>query len=96
MVPGSRDKRRDDIVISVAEGDDLIAFDLLVSVKANVVAALFRSRRGAIAVDDGHGEKAAVMKLENHDREYDIETAARLPTSKYGIGLTKPPEPVSE
>ena len=51
VVPRSRDKRRDDIAIAVAEGHDLIAFDLLVPVETDVVAALFllpssRHRRG--------------------------------------------------
>ena len=41
MVARSRDKRRDDIAIPVAEGDYLIALDLLVCVEADVVAALF-------------------------------------------------------
>ena len=38
MVAGSRDKRRDDIAVPVAEGNDLIALDLLMPVEADVVA----------------------------------------------------------
>ena len=45
MVARSRDKRRDDIAIPVAEGDDLIALDLLVRVEADVVAALIATSR---------------------------------------------------
>ena len=85
MVPRSRDKRRDDIAISVAEGDDLIAFDLLVSVEADVVAALFRRRRRAIAMDDGHIEKAGLTKFQHHDCGNGIKTAPGLPPSKGAI-----------
>ena len=85
VVARSRDKRRDDIAISVAEGDDLIALDLLVSVEADVVAALFRSRRGAIAVDDSHVEKASLVKPQYHGHENDIKTAAGLPPPKGAI-----------
>ena len=45
VVARSRDKRRDDIAIPVAEGDDLIALDLLVRVEADVVAALIATSR---------------------------------------------------
>src|SRR5262249_43226551 len=49
VVARSRNKRRDHIAIPVAEGDYLITLDLLVCIEADVVAALFRSRRGAVA-----------------------------------------------
>ena len=39
------------------------AFDLLVPGETDVVAALFCCRRRAIAVDDGHIEKAALARL---------------------------------
>ena len=38
VVAGSRDKRRNDIAIPVAEGNDLIALDPLVSVEPDIVA----------------------------------------------------------
>ena len=41
MVAGSRDKRRDDIAVPVAEGNDFIALDLLMPVEADVVAPFF-------------------------------------------------------
>jgi hypothetical protein len=85
VVPRSRDKRRDDIAIAVAEGYDLIAFDLLVSVETDVVAALFCCRRRAIAVDDGHIEKATLVEPQHYDRGNDIETAAGLPPPKGAI-----------
>jgi len=85
VVPRSRDKWRDDIAIAVAEGHDLIAFDLLVPVETDVVATLFRGRRRAIAVDDGHVEKAALVEPQHHHCENDIETAAGLPPTKGAI-----------
>ena len=85
MVPRSRDKRRDDIAIAVTEGHNLIAFDPLVSVETDVVAGLFRSRRRAIAVDDGHVEKAALVEPQHHNCKNDVETAAGLPPPKGAI-----------
>src|SRR3984893_8137129 len=72
VITGSRDKRRDDIAVPVAEGDDLIALDLLVSVEADVVAPFLRRRGRAVAVNDGHVEKSGFMKPQYHDRENDI------------------------
>src|ERR1700728_1187365 len=53
MVAGSRNKRRDDIAIPVAEGNRLVALDLLVSVEADVLTTFLRRRGRAIAMDDG-------------------------------------------
>ena len=39
----------------------------------------------AIAVDDGHIEKAALVEPQHYDRENDIETAAGLPPPKGAI-----------
>jgi hypothetical protein len=47
-----RNKRRDDIAIAIAEGDDLVAFDLLVPAEPDVVAAFLRRCRRTIAMDD--------------------------------------------
>src|SRR5271166_635138 len=85
VISGSRDKRRDDIAVPVTEGYDLIAFDLLVSVEADVVASFLRRRGRAIAMDDGHVEKVGLTKPQYHDRENDIETAVGLPPSKSAI-----------
>ena len=40
-----RNERRDHVAVPVAEGDDLVALDLLVSVETEVVAALLGGRR---------------------------------------------------
>ena len=85
MVARSRDKRRDDIAIPVAECDYLIALSLLVCVEANVIAALFRRCRGAIAVDDSHVEKVGLVKPLYRGDENDIKTATGLPPSKGAI-----------
>ena len=85
MIAGSRDKWRDDIAVAVAKGHDLVAFDLLVSVEADIVASLFRGRRRAIAMDNAHVEKARLMELQCHGRENDIETAVGLPPSEGAI-----------
>jgi hypothetical protein len=72
--------------VPVAEGDYLITLDLLVCVEADVVAALFRGRRGAIAVDDSQVEKVGLVKPQYHGDKNDIETATGLPPSK-GVGM---------
>ena len=48
--------------MAIAEGDDLVAFHPLVPAEAEVVAALFRRRRGAVAVNDRRIEEAVLMK----------------------------------
>jgi hypothetical protein len=85
VIAGSRDKWRDDIAVAVAKGHDLLAFDLLVSVEADIVASLFRGRRRAIAMDNAHVKKARLMELKYHGRENDIETAVGLPPSEGAI-----------
>ena len=45
----------------------------------------FCCRRRAIAVDDGHIEKAALVEPQHYDRENDIETATGLPPPKGAI-----------
>ena len=57
----------------------------LVCVEADVVATLFRRRRGAIAVDDSQVEKVGLVKPQYHGDENDIKTAAGLPPSKGAI-----------
>jgi hypothetical protein len=46
-VARSGDKRRDDIAVAITEGHDLVTFDLLVSVEADVLSVMTLSpRRG--------------------------------------------------
>src|SRR5271165_1669015 len=53
-----RHERRDHVAMAVAEGDDFVALHLLVPAEAEVVAALFRRRCGAVAVN-GRPDEAA-------------------------------------
>jgi len=62
-LPGAETKRRDHVAIAVAEGDDVVAFQLLVPVEADVVATLFGGRRRAVTVNDGDIKKLVVVKL---------------------------------
>jgi hypothetical protein len=55
-------ERCDDVAVAIAEGDDLIALHLLVPAEAKVVAALFRRRCGAVAVNNRRIEEAVLMK----------------------------------
>ena len=61
MIAGSRDKQRDDIAIPVAEGNDLVAFDLLMPVEAEGVSSFLRRRGRTIAMDDGHVLKTPLV-----------------------------------
>ena len=77
-----RNKRRNDIAIAIAEGDDLVAFDLLVPAEADVVAAFLRRCRRTIAMDDSGVEKIGLMKLAHRTCKNGVKTAVRLPPSK--------------
>ena len=81
MVAGSRDKRRDDIAIPVAEGNDLIALDLLMPVEADVVAPFLRRRGRTIAMDDGHVEKVGLTKPQYHGRASAPRAESRMKTT---------------
>jgi hypothetical protein len=69
--------------MAVAENHDLIPFDLLVSVEADVVAALLGDRHRAITMDDGHAKTSALVQTHDHDGKEDIKTTA-LPLSPKG------------
>ena len=60
-----RYERRDHVAPPVAEGDDLVAFHLLVPAEADVVTALFCCRRRAIAVNDGDIEEVVLPQLQH-------------------------------
>ena len=77
-----RNKRRDDIAIAIAEGDDLVAFDLLVPAETDVVAAFLRRCRRTIAMDDSGVEKIGLMKRCHRTCKNGVKTAVRLPPSK--------------
>ena len=80
-----RNKRRDDIAIAIAEGDDLVAFDLLVPAEPDVVAAFLRRCRRTIAMDDSGVEKIGLMKHCHRTCKNGVKTAVRLPPSKRAV-----------
>ena len=63
----------------VAEGDGLVAFQLLVPTEADVVATLFGSRRLAVTVDDGEIKKIVLVKLQDGSCKDGINAAVGLP-----------------
>ena len=80
-----RNKRRDHIAIAIAEGDDLVAFHLLVTAETSVVAAFLRRGRCTVAVDHGGIEEIGLMQLQHRACKDGLKTAIRLPPSKGAI-----------
>jgi hypothetical protein len=70
---------------SIAEGNNLIAFHLLMSAEANVVAALLRGRCRAVAVNGRGIEKISSIQGEDRSCKNCIKTAVRLPESEHPI-----------
>jgi len=63
----------------IAEGNDLIAFDFLVAVEADVVAALFGCCRRAIAVNDRNIQAVVLMKIKHRAGKNGVDTAIDHP-----------------
>ena len=63
----------------IAEGDDLVAFDLLVAAEADVVAALFSCRRRAIAVNDRNIQAVVLMKLQHRAGKNGVDASIDYP-----------------
>lgn len=76
------DERRDHVAVAIAEGDDLVAFQLLVPVEANVVAALLGGRRRAIAMDDRDIKTLVLVKLHHRAGKDGIHAAIVLPPAE--------------
>src|SRR5271165_552363 len=74
-----RHERRDHVAMAVAEGDDFVALHLLVPAEAEVVAALFRRRCGAVAVNDRRIEEAVLMKPRHRTGENGVDAAVVHP-----------------
>src|SRR3954452_13738451 len=66
--------------MAVAEGDDLVAFQLLVSVEADAVATLLGRRRRAITVEDRDIKQIVLVKLHHRAGENSIDAAIGLPS----------------
>jgi hypothetical protein len=65
--------------MAIAEGGDLVALHLLVPAEAEVVAALFRRRCGAIAVNNRRIEEAVRMKPRHRTGEDGVDAAVVHP-----------------
>ena len=75
-------ERRDHVAIPVTKCHDLVAFDFLVPIEADVIAALFRRCRRAVTVDHRDVQEIRVMKLQHRSLEDRIKTAICLPSAK--------------
>ena len=67
-IPRCRDKRSDDVAVSVAEGHDLVAFKLLVAIEPDIAPAFFRSRRRAITMNRREIQQVTLMQLQYRTR----------------------------
>ena len=74
------DERRDHLAMAVAEGHDLVAFQRLVSVEADVVATLFGCRGCAITVDDRDIKQLVLVKPHHGALEDGVDAAIGLPS----------------
>src|SRR3982751_3730881 len=66
--------------MAVAEGHDLVAFQLLVPVEADVVATLLGGRGCAIAVDDRDIKQFVLVKFPHGALKNGIDAAIGLPS----------------
>jgi hypothetical protein len=66
--------------MAVAESHDLVAFQLLVCVEADVVATLFGCRGWAITMDDRDIKQLVLVKLHHRAGENGIDAANGLPS----------------
>jgi hypothetical protein len=80
-----RNERRDHVAVPIAEGDDLVALDLLVATEAEVVAAFLCRGRRAVAVDDVGVEQIGRMQRGDRTGEDPVKTALRLPVPEHPV-----------
>jgi hypothetical protein len=78
-------ERCDHVAVAVAEGNDFVAFQLLVPAEADVVAALFGGRRRAIAMNDRGIEEVILLKLRHRASENGIHAAISLPPAQGAV-----------
>ena len=74
-----RHKWRDHVALAIAKGDHLVAFHLLMTVEAEVIAALFRRRCRAITMNDRRIETAVLMKPRHRPSENSVHAAVVHP-----------------
>ncbi|MBV8397311.1 MAG: hypothetical protein JOZ17_01040 [Acetobacteraceae bacterium] len=68
--------------MAVAKGHDLVAFQLLVAVEADVVATLLGCRGCAIPVDDREIKQIVLVKLHHRAGKNSIDAAIGLPSAE--------------
>src|SRR5208283_3147647 len=73
-----RNKRRNHIAIAIAEGDDLVAFHLLVTAETNVVAAFLRRGRCTVAESLYYTWSKEFLEAGKRRLAGDTERAVRL------------------
>jgi hypothetical protein len=78
-------ERRDHVAVPIAEGDDLVALDLLVTAEAEVIASFLGRCGRAIALNDGGVQTIVLSKPEHRALENGIKTAIRFPPPKGAI-----------
>src|SRR3954451_5609409 len=71
--------------MAVAEGHDLVAFQLLVPVEADVVATLLGGRGCAITVDDRDIKQRVLVKFPHGALKNGVDAAIGLPASPSAI-----------
>jgi hypothetical protein len=72
-------KWRDHVAMAIAEGNDLVAFQVLMAAVPQIVASLLRCRGRAVAVNDREVEQLALMKLAHRAGKYLVDKAVGLP-----------------
>ena len=80
-----RHERSDHIAVSIAESDDLVALDLLMTAKAKIVTAFFRRGRRAVAMDDVGIEQMRCMQCRDRTAENQIKAAMRMPVPEHPV-----------
>jgi hypothetical protein len=78
-------ERCDHVAVPIAEDYDLVAFELLVTAEAEVIAAFLGRCGRAIALDDGDVQAIVLMKFEHRAFENGIKASVCLPSPKGAI-----------
>src|ERR1035437_7535405 len=76
------DEWRDHVAVAVAKRDHLVALEVLVPAKANVISALLGDGRGAVAVNDRGVKQVVFEKGLHRTREDGVDAAVGHPAAK--------------
>ena len=72
-VARGRNEWRDHVAAAIAEGNHLVALEVLVSAASQVVAALLRGSGRAVAVNDREVEQPVLVKLAHRAGKYLVD-----------------------